>query len=307
MVSVTSPGWARKREPGLRQLQEAVRNKPNDPRLHYLLGLKYQNQGNDRQALKAYQKAVSLNPQYTEAFLALGAVKSVLGDQDGAVKAIKKAIQLDPKDQEAKTLLGVVYGRQGLALLGQGENAEAAKVLKMAATSNPEDDAAFNNLGVALAVQGDFNLAAQAFQAAIKANPANDDAQFNLGYTYLRMGDKTGALNQYAALTTLGSGYGGELFGLMSYPKRYPIDTPYDAPQWGQTRPYKALPATDLPPPTKIADALRESPDLQIPSYGSSLPRGQEPASDLGRDPGLQTPSYKSVMPGSQLPKSRER
>ena len=42
-VFVISPGWAQKRDPSLRQLQEAVKNNPNDPRLHYLMGLKYQN------------------------------------------------------------------------------------------------------------------------------------------------------------------------------------------------------------------------------------------------------------------------
>jgi tetratricopeptide (TPR) repeat protein len=307
MIGITSPGWAQKTKLNLRQLEQAVKSNPNDPRLHYLIGLKYQEEGKNQQALKAYQQAVSLNPRYSEALLRLGELKFAQGDQDGAVKALKKAIQLDPKNQTAKIFLGAVYGKQGLALLGQGKIAEAANVLKMAAANNPQDDAALNNLGVALAAQGDANLAAQAFQEAIRANPSNDSAHFNLGFTYLRGGDKTGALNQYGALTTLGSGYGGELFGLMSYPKGYPMDKPYEAPQWGQTETYKALPAAEFPASPDIADALRNTPDLQIPSYGSSLPRGQETTSDLGRDPGLQTPSYKSVMPGSQLPESRER
>ncbi len=289
-VFVISPGWAQKREPSLRQLQEAVKNNPNDPRLHYLMGLKYQNEGSDAKALKAYQKAVSLNHQFSEALLRLGALKSAEGDQEGAVKALKKAVQLDPKNKEAKALLGSVYGRQGVALMEQGKNAEAIKVLQLAVTNKPEDDAALNNLGVAFAAQGDLNLAAQAFQQAIRANPANDNAHFNLGYTNLSAGDRTGALDQYAALTALGSGYGGELFGLLSFPKGYPVDTPYSPPQWGQTTPYKALPAAELPSPPSITDALRDSPDLQIPSYGSAQPGGQlEPSS----------------LPGGQLPGAR--
>jgi len=150
-------------------------------------------------------------------------------------------------------------------------------------------------------------MAAQAFQQAVRANPANDNAHFNLGYTYLSTGFKQGALDQYAALTTLGSGYGGELFALISYPKGYPVDTPYSTPQWGQTKPYKPLPAAELPPPPNLADALRGSPDLQIPAYESSVPAGREPASELGRGPGLQTPSYQSEMPAGRLPGSQER
>lgn len=302
LVSVISPGWAQPREVSLRQLQDAVRTTPNDPRLHYLLGLKYQSQGKERQAREAYQRAVTLNPSYSEALLRLGALKSRQGDQAGAVQALTKALQLDPKNQEARSLLGAVYGRQGLMLLEQGKSAEAIQILKKAATHNPKDDAALNNLGVALAAQGDLNQAAQAFQLAIQANPANDNAHFNLGFTYLRTGDKAGALNQYAALTSLKSGYGGELFALMSYPKGYPVDTPYSPPQWGQSAPYKALPAAELPPPPNLDGVLRDNPDLQIPSYGSALPRGEEKASDLGRAPGLQTPAYKSSLPGGQLP-----
>ncbi|MEJ2068815.1 MAG: tetratricopeptide repeat protein [Syntrophobacterales bacterium] len=280
LSAASSPGWAQK-EVSLRQLQEALQKNPNDPSLHYLLGVKYQNEGQDGKALAAYQKAVSLNPRYAEALLGLGALKAAQGDLDDAIKALKKAVQLDPKNKEARTWLGAVYGRQGLALLQQGKAADAAKVLQLAAANNPKDTVALNNLGVALAALGDLGLAAQAFQKAIRADPTNDGAHYNLGCIYLQAGDKTRALNQYAALTTLGSGYGGDLFALMSYPKGYPVDTPYSPPQWGQTTQYKALPAAELPSSPKIADALRNTPDLQSPAYGSSLPGGGLPGSQM--------------------------
>jgi Flp pilus assembly protein TadD len=302
LILALSPGWGQTREVSLRQLRDAVKTTPKDPRLHYLLGLKYQHQGKERHAREAYQKAISLNPRYTPALLRLGALKSSQGDQGGAVQALTKALRLDPKNQEARDLLGVVYGRQGLALLKQGNAAAAARVLKKAAANNPKDDAALNNLGVALAAQGDLDQAAQAFQLAIQANPANDNAHFNLGFIYLQRGNKTGALNQYAALTTLESGYGGELFALMSYPKGYPVDTPYSPPQWGQSTPYKALPAGELPPPPDLAGELQKNPGLQIPSYGSELPKGQKQADTLGQTPGLQVPAYKSSLPKGELP-----
>ncbi|MFW6123191.1 MAG: tetratricopeptide repeat protein [Thermodesulfobacteriota bacterium] len=275
LISIVSLSWAQPQEASLRSLQDAVRANPNEPRLHYLLGLKYQSLGKARQAREAYQRAVTLNPRYTAPLISLGALKSSQGDQGGAIQALNQALRVDPKNKEAHSLLGTVYGRQGIALLQQGKNAEAIKALKKAAATNPKDDAALNNLGVAYAAQGDLNLAAQAFQLAIRANPANDNAHFNLGFTYLSSGNKPGALNQYAALTELGSGYGGELFALMSYPKGYPVDTPYSPPQWGQSTPYKALPAAELPAPPDLAGVLQNNPDLQIPSYGSALPRGR--------------------------------
>ena len=57
----------------------------------------------------------------------------------------------------------------------------------------------------------------------------------------------------------------------------------------------------------KLRDAMRQSPDLQIPSYESSLPKGQEKASELQGSPGFQTPFYKGSLPGGQLPGSQER
>lgn len=301
LLALVGFGFAQTREVSLRQLEEAVRVTPKDPRLHYLLGLKYESQGKDREAGRAYQKAVRLNPRYTPALLRLGALKSRQGDQEGAVQALTKARRLDPQNQEARDLLGAVYARQGVALLRQGKPADAARVLKKAAAHNPKDDAALNNLGVALAAQGDLGQASQAFQLAIRANPANDNAHFNLGFTHLRTGNKTGALNQYAALTALESGFGGELFALLSYPKGYPMDTPYSPPQWGQSTPYKALPAAKLPPPPNLAGELQNNPDLQIPSYRTELPRGQKKAGDLEQDSGLQTPAYKSPLPKGRL------
>ena len=301
LVSALGIGWAQSQEVSLRHLQDAVRTTPNDPRLQYLLGLKYQSMGKERQAREAYQRAITLNPRYTEALMNLGALKDRQGDQEGAVQALTKALRLDPKNKDARSLLGTVYGRQGMMLLQQGKNAEAVEAFKQAAAYKPKDDAALNNLGVAYAAQGDLSLAAQAFQLAIRANPANDNAHFNLGFAYLSTGNKTGALNQYAALTELKSGYGGELFALMSFPKGYPVDTPYSPPQWGQSLPYKALPAAELPPPPDLAGTLQNNPDLQIPSYGSAMPKGQKKAGDLGQAPDMQTPAYKSSMPKGQL------
>ena len=55
--TASSPGWAQ-REVSLRQLQEAVQKNPNDPSLHYLLGVKFQNEGKDSKALAAYQRTL---------------------------------------------------------------------------------------------------------------------------------------------------------------------------------------------------------------------------------------------------------
>lgn len=74
-LAVINFGWAQNRKLSLSQLQEAMHNNPKDHRLHYLMGLMYQNQGKNRQALEAYQRAISQDPQYFEALLGIGVLK----------------------------------------------------------------------------------------------------------------------------------------------------------------------------------------------------------------------------------------
>jgi tetratricopeptide (TPR) repeat protein len=271
---VATPGFTRKKEMSLRDLQQLAQREPKNSQVQYMLGLKYEIDGFPQKATQAYQQAVSLKADYPEALYRLGEVKGLQGDQEGAIKALTKAIKLKPDYKEAKVTLGTIYGQQGAAFLGQGDWANAAQVLQEAVANNPDDDAAYNNLGVAYAGQGDWDKATQSFQAAIAVNPINDSAHFNLGYTYLRQGNKSGALDQYSNLSSLGSGNAGDLFGLMSFPKGWPVDTPYETPQFGETSMKPSLPSSVAPSQATLADALRDAPDMQVPIMDSALPPG---------------------------------
>lgn len=274
MLLAAGSGLAQKKELSLRDLQAMAQQEPKNPQVQYMLGLKYEIEGNPQKAMQAYQQAVSFKADYPEALYRLGELKGVQGDQEGAVKALSKALKLKPDLKEAKASLGTVYGQQGAALLEQGNWAEAAQALQQAVGLNPEDDAAYNNLGAAYAAQGDYDKAIEAFQSAIEANPGNANAHFNLGSAFLQTGNKEGVLGQYAVLGNLDPALAGDLFAQLSFPKGK-TDTPHETPQYGQSGMRLSLPSTAAPSPAYLEDALRTAPDLQGPAFESKLPAGE--------------------------------
>ncbi len=274
MVLAASSGLAQQKQPSLQDLQAVVQREPDNPQAHYMLGLKYEIQGNSQQALQAYQKALSLKADYPEALYRLGELKAVQGDRQGAVTALTKAVKLKPDYREAKTTLGTVYGQQGAAYLQQGNWTAAAASLKEAVALNPKDDAAFNNLGTALAAQGDYDQAINAFQSAIQANPGNIDAHYNLGSAYLQTGNKQGVLGQYAVLGNLDPALAGQLFEQLSFP-RGKSGYAKETPQHGQAGMRPSLPAEIAVSPPPLPDPLRYTPDLQGAPLDSKLPSGQ--------------------------------
>ncbi len=268
------PVPAQKKAMSLRDLKELAQRQPQNPQVHYMLGLKYEIAGQPQKAIQAYQRALSLKADYPEVLYRLGELKAMQGDQDGAVKALTRALKLKPDYREAKEALGAVYGQQGAALLDKGSWAAAARVLEKAVAHNSRDDAAYTNLGVAYASQGQWDRAIAAFQSAIALNPGNTNAHFNLGAAYLQIGDKDGVLNQYAVLGNLDPAMAGELFAMLSFPKGR-TNTPYETPQYGQTTMRPALPSSVAPSPASLEDALRQAPDLQGGAFESQLPAGQ--------------------------------
>lgn len=267
---------AQSQEMSLQDLQQAAQKEPNNPQVHYMLGLRYELAGDSARAMQAYQQAVSLKSDYPEALYRVGELRGVQGDQEGAIQALTRAISLKPDFPEARATLATVYGQKGTALLEQGRWEDAAQTLQEAVTLNPWDDIAANNLGIAHVAQGNWNEAVEAFQTAIRANPANIDAHYNLGNTFLQTGNKEGALGQYAILGNLDPALAGEFFRSLSFPKGDPADmTPYETPQFGQTAMRPSLPPSVAPSQPYLEDALRTAPDLQVPILDSKLPAGQ--------------------------------
>lgn len=270
-----SPALAKSGGPSLMDLKKAVQANPKDPQARYMLGLKYEIDGQSQKALKEYAEALKLKPNYPEALLRSGELKFMQGNMAGGIRDTKELLRLNPGHQEAKEALSYMYGRQGLTQIEQGNFQQAAASFTEALQYQPQDDATLNNLGVALSQQGRMSEAMEAFQNAAALNPNNSQAQFNLGAVYFMAGNKEGALQQYAILGKSSPAEAAELFALISFPDRSGMDESYGK--------YKSV-----------------VPD-RYPASFTNLPSPDYP-SPLQRAPGLDTTgSYPSSLPGSNL------
>ncbi len=58
----------------LKELLEAEKLTPDDPKMHYYLGIAYERKGFIDDAVKEFQKAIALKPDYSEALNYLGTI-----------------------------------------------------------------------------------------------------------------------------------------------------------------------------------------------------------------------------------------
>ena len=214
-------GWAQDRSPSLRQLKQAVKDNPQDPKVYFNLGLKYVILGKDKEAIKAFQQAVKLKPDYAEAQYELGRLKGERGDTGQAIKDLQRAVKLKPDFSAARAGLGGEYNRQGLDFIEKGQWGKAAEAFKEALGADPQaQDAARNNLGVALASEGQYPEALEQFRQVLESDPGNPNAHYNLGVTSLLTGNNVDAFREYLILKELDPTSAGELSYLIFLPKR---------------------------------------------------------------------------------------
>src|SRR5262249_37048813 len=81
-------------------LKEALQFDPRFPRAHYELGLLFEKQANNREAIKELQAAVEFDPSFDEAFYALGRIYQRTGERRKAQSAYEEFQQLKKKKAE---------------------------------------------------------------------------------------------------------------------------------------------------------------------------------------------------------------
>ena len=78
--------------PALKELLEAEKLTPNDPTVHYYLGIAYERKGFIDDAVKEFQKAIALKPDYSEAHNFLGTIYLTRGNYDEAIVSFNRAL-----------------------------------------------------------------------------------------------------------------------------------------------------------------------------------------------------------------------
>ncbi len=116
-------------------VREALKKRPQDPRLHFILGDVHQRHRQHRESLDAFQAAIRLDPTLAEAQLRVGEVCTALGELDRAAGAYRRLISMNfpPLLIPARVNLSNVYFQAG-------KFAEAAEELRQVVRPNDGSD-----------------------------------------------------------------------------------------------------------------------------------------------------------------------
>jgi protein O-GlcNAc transferase len=219
LILLVSPALG-ERGPSVVQLRAAVQKNPQDPEANYKLGMKYLEMGRPNVAAKYLKEAIRLKPDYPEALEAMAKLNKGQGNYGAAVTDMKKLLKLKPNDAQLRDRLGNEQNQQGLALLKEGNYADAEAAFKAAAKADPKASVPYNNLGIAYSNAGRQDDAIRAFQGALQRDSQNAEAHYNLGLLNVAAGNKVAAYAEFLALRNLNPALAHQLDYLTNLPQR---------------------------------------------------------------------------------------
>ena len=131
-------------------LQNAVQLMPQDPELHYNLGVTYAAALKYELAVTSYHQAIELKPDYFEANNDLGLALLILGDLDGAIASFQRALELKPDDAYCVSNMGTAQRSKELF-------DDAVESFRIASGLKPDNAKIHDNLAMALIDVGELS------------------------------------------------------------------------------------------------------------------------------------------------------
>jgi len=165
----------------LRELFAAERIIPDDPTVHYYLGIAYLGKEARDRAFKEFQKTVDLNPDYSEAHNYLGTMYLENKQWDLAIASFDRALSNILYDTPSVSLYN-----KGLALYKKGEYREAVECNRKAMKlrdAYPLMPLLQKNTGLSWLALGEYSEASNHFMEAIKLVPDYAEAKYWLAVT----------------------------------------------------------------------------------------------------------------------------
>jgi tetratricopeptide (TPR) repeat protein len=206
---------AGRHDEAIKAFTESLKLKPEQPMIHFNLGVIYGELSRYDEAIKAYQDAVRIKADYPLAYFNMGNAYLDKGDYEKAVEAYQQASQLE-------SIKPMAYYNMGVAYVELGRQDEAIRAFKEATSLSPEYAAAYYNLGITYGTAGQHKEAVEALKQALRLTEKSADAQFtpdeahfNLGLVLLKLGMKREATEQYQILKSINSELANELHNLI--------------------------------------------------------------------------------------------
>ncbi len=83
----------------------SIKLNPDDPDVHFNLGLAYLKKKQNKEAIAAYKKVVELSPRDSEAYKLLGIAYIQEGDKKEAVRQWKNSLRIEPNQPDVKEFI----------------------------------------------------------------------------------------------------------------------------------------------------------------------------------------------------------
>ncbi len=211
-------------------LREEMRSKPEDARLHFLLGTVYMDQEEYNRAIDSFKKSLSMNHKFHKASIALASayrasgqdqaalieylslaesdpsavVHNIIGalyfekkDTAKAIQHFKKSLELERIYEPAKKNLYKVYLSRGQELINAKTYHAAVALLSDGVGFFPDKPELYDTLGTAYTGSGQFQEAIRQYSRAMRINPAFTSAMKNMASCYNNQGVRYAEAGQW--------------------------------------------------------------------------------------------------------------
>jgi protein O-GlcNAc transferase len=172
------------------------------------LGTIHESDGDTRKALTCYKKAVQSNPSHFLANYNLGRISRVTGDTDTAITALNAALR-------SESLSIPVLIELGITLKTLGRYQEALSHLARASSLAPDNPVVYNILGNIHHLKSEIRNAISCYSSAIQIKPGYAEALNNLGSAYVAMGNVTRGLKYYRKAVKARPDWNGAISNLL--------------------------------------------------------------------------------------------
>ncbi len=181
-------------------LEQQLREKPDDPDLLLTLGQLCHQARADRKAAELLEKAHAIRPDDLDVQLELGYIYIQAGRNDEALRMINAYLERNPKDPG-------VLNTIGYTCLNEGKPQEAVSWFERYAALSPDDPNAHDSLGEGYLGAGRLEDSARQYEQAVALNASFANSWFMLGrvYTQLEKPEKAAsAYRRFLELTPTG-------------------------------------------------------------------------------------------------------
>ncbi len=151
-----------------REFRAAVQANPKEPNVHFGLGYLLWTKGLYPEAAQQFQAEIDNNPAHLQAILYLADSDIQMNRMEDARPLLEKLIEANPANAMAQRDLGIVYA-------DRGQNDDALREFKFAATLNPNDVNVHWRLGRLDRAMGRTADAKAEFAKASSLNKAEDE------------------------------------------------------------------------------------------------------------------------------------